>query len=181
ALAFYNGDITAAIAMMWVFSTVGGAIGVGMWNLTYALDLICNRISMKGAEEGDARKIAFANAGMGNIIGFCCRFFPAVIILTTTAVIGSQSGINVADLIPVWLIKTLGMFGGMMAALGMGILLSFLMKKAAHFCIFLLGFMLITYFHLNTMAVAVLGIIAAVIYYTYLSTKNENTAESGVA
>lgn len=181
ALAFHNGDVTATIALMWVFSTVGGAIGVGMWNLTYALDLICNRISMKGAEEGNAKKIAFANAGMGNIIGFCCRFFPAVIILTTTAVMGSQNGVNVAELIPGWLITALGMFGGMMAALGMGILLSFLMKRAVHFCLFLFGFMLITYFGLNTMAVAVLGIIVAVVYYTYLTSKSTDKAESGVS
>lgn len=171
ALAFHNGDITATIALMWVFSTVGGAIGVAMWNLTYGFDLICNRISMKGAEEGNPRKIAFANAGMGNIIGFICRFIPALIILLTTAVAGSQNGINIAELIPSWLITALGIFGGMMAALGMGILLSFLMKKAWHFCLFLLGFVLVVYFSLNTMAVAIVATIAAVIYYTAITSK----------
>jgi len=118
ALAFHGGDITATIALMWVFSTVGGAIGVAMWNMTYGLNLICNRISMKGAEEGNPKKIAFANAGLGNIIGFVCRFIPALIILLTTAVAGSQSGTNIAALIPSWLVTALGVFGGMMAALG---------------------------------------------------------------
>ncbi|MGM9972725.1 MAG: PTS sugar transporter subunit IIC [Clostridiaceae bacterium] len=176
ALAFYNGDITATIAMMWVFSTVGGAIGVAMWNMTYALDLVCNRVAMRGAEEGDPRKIAFANAGLGNLIGFVCRFIPALIILLTTAVAGSQSGINVADLIPNWIITTLGSFGGMMAALGMGILLSFLMKKSWHFCLFFIGFMMITYLGLNIMAVALFAIVTAVIYYTVLS-NNEKSEE----
>lgn len=171
ALAFYNGDITATIALMWVFSTVGGAIGVAMWNLTYGFDLIVNRISMKGAEEGNPRKIAFVNAGLGNIIGFVCRFIPAIIILLTTAVAGSQNGINIAEIIPSWLTTALGIFGGMMAALGMGILLSFLMKKAWHFCLFLLGFVLVVYFSLNTMAVAVIATIAAVIYYTAITSK----------
>lgn len=166
ALAFHNGDITATIALMWVFSTIGGAIGVAMWNMTYGLNLIVNRISMKGAEEGNAKKIAFANAGLGNIIGFVCRFIPALIILLTTAVAGSQSGINVAEFIPGWLVTALGIFGGMMAALGMGILLSFLMKKSWQFCLFLLGFVLVVYLNLNTMAVAVIATIAAVIYYT---------------
>jgi len=177
ALAFYNGDTTAAIAMMWVFSTVGGAIGVAMWNMTYALNLICNRISMKGAEEANPRKIAFANAGLGNLIGFVCRFVPALLILLTTAVVGSQSGVNIATIIPGWLITCLGAFGGMMAALGMGILLSFLMKKAAHFCLFLIGFMMVTYLGLNTMAIAVFATLAAVIYYTVLSANDKKEGE----
>jgi PTS system mannose-specific IIC component len=164
---------------MWVFSTVGGAIGVGMWNMTYGLNLIVNRVSMKGAEEANPRKIAFANAGLGNIIGFVCRFVPALIILSTTAVAGSQSGVNIAELIPAWLVTALGLFGGMMAALGMGILLSFLMKKAWHFCLFLLGFVLVVYFGLNIMAVAIVATIAAVIYYTAIISKDNKSIGEG--
>lgn len=140
ALAFHSGDMAATTALMWAFSTVGGAIGVAMWNLVYVLDLACNRVAQKGAENDNPRMMAFANAGLGNLIGFACRFIPALIILLTTAVVGSQSGVNVAELIPGWLVTVLTTFGGMMAALGMGILLSFLMKKAVHFCIFLIGF-----------------------------------------
>lgn len=171
ALTFHTGDIVATTALMWVFSTVGGAIGVGMWNLVFALDLICNRVSQKAAENDNPRMMAFANAGLGNIIGFVCRFIPALIILLTTAVAGSQSGVNVAELIPSWLMQCLSIFGGMMAALGMGILLSFLMKKAVHFCIFLAGFMMVTYLGLNLMAVAVFAIIAALVYYFAISNK----------
>ena len=81
---------------MWTFSVVGGAIGVAMWNVNYALNLFANRISYQGALEANPKKIAFANAGVGNIIGFLTRFIPAMILLSTTAVVGSQSGINVA-------------------------------------------------------------------------------------
>lgn len=173
ALAFHNGDMAATTALMWAFSTVGGAIGVAMWNLVYVLDLACNRVAQRGAENDNPRMMAFANAGLGNLIGFVCRFIPALIILLTTAVVGSQSGVNVAELIPGWLVTVLTTFGGMMAALGMGILLSFLMKKAVHFCIFLIGFTLVVYFGLNSMAIAVLGICVAVIYYFILISKSE--------
>jgi PTS system mannose-specific IIC component len=174
ALAFHTGDITTTIAVMWAFSTVGGAIGVAMWNLVFALNLTCTRIAQRGAAEDDPRKIAFANAGLGNIIGFVCRFFPALIILLTTAVAGSQSGVNIADFVPGWLITCLSTFGGMMAALGMGILLSFLMKEVYHFFIFLIGFMMVTYLSLNTMAVAIFAIAAAIIVYTIMSNKSES-------
>ena len=173
ALAFHNGDIAATTALMWAFSTVGGAIGVAMWNVVYALDLSVNRVAMAGAEEDNPKKIALANAGLGNLIGFVCRFIPALVILLTTAVAGSQSGLNLAELIPGWLVTVLTTFGGMMAALGMGILLSFLMKKPWHFCVFLLGFVMVKYFGLSTMAIAVIAICAAVIYYEILNKQKE--------
>ena len=171
ALTFYNGSLETAIPLMWAFAVVGGAIGVGMWNLVFAVDLACNRFSQKGAESDNPKLMAFANAGLGNIIGFVGRFVPALVILVTTAVVGAQSGVNVAELIPGWLTTCLTLFGGMMAALGMGILLSFLMKKAVHFCIFLVGFMLVTYLGLSSMAVAAFAIAAAIIYYAVLSGK----------
>jgi PTS system mannose-specific IIC component len=67
----------------------------------------------------------------------------------------------------------------MMAALGMGILLSFLMKKAWHFCLFLLGFVLVVYFGLNIMAVAIVATIAAVIYYTAIISKDNKSIGEG--
>lgn len=177
ALAFYNGDLAATTALMWAFSTIGGAIGVAMWNLVYVLDLACNRVAMRGAEEDNPRKIAFANVVLGNLIGFVCRFIPAMIILCTTAVIGSQSGVNVAELIPAWLVTVLTTFGGMMSALGMGILLSFLLKKGWHFCLFLIGFMMVAYLGLGTMAVACFAIAAAVIYYAVLEAQAKTAEE----
>lgn len=181
ALAFYNGNMAATTALMWAFSTVGGAIGVGMWNVVYGLDLACNRVVMKGAETDNPKLILFGHVGMGNIIGFVCRFVPALVILMTTAVIGSQKGVNVASLIPGWLMTTLTSFGGMMAALGMGILLSFLMKKGWQFCLFLAGFMLVKYLKLTMMPIAIFAIIAAVIFYAVVTSKpkkSESEVES---
>ena len=47
------------------------------------------------------------------------------------------------------------------------IIISFLLKKQWQICIFLLGFVLVTYFNLNTMAVAVIATLLAVIYYVF--------------
>ncbi len=165
ALTFHTGDMVTTTALMWTFSVVGGAIGVAMWNLNYALNLSVNRVSYQGAVEANPRKIAFANAGLGNLIGFGTRFIPAIIILATTAVAGSQSGVNVAELIPQWFLVTIGTFGGMMAALGMGILLSFLVKERWQWALVVLGFLLVGYLQLNMMAIAVLATIIAVVYY----------------
>ena len=61
----------------------------------------------------------------------------------------------------------------MMAALGMGIILSFLLKKKWYIVIFLAGFVLVTYFNLSTMAVAVVGIIVAITYYEIVTKDKE--------
>ena len=84
---------------------------------------------------------------------------------TTTAVVGSQSGINVAEIIPAWFLITINTFGGMMAALGMGILLSFLIKEKWQWALVVFGFMRVGYLKLSMMACAMFAIIIAIVYY----------------
>ena len=131
--------------------TPGGAVA---WDLSYATYI------------GTAGALVFGK-GMEStqVIGLACRFIPAVILLTTMTAASAQA--DFASMIPGWLTTLLSTFGGMMAALGMGIIISFLLKKQWQICIFLLGFVLVTYFNLNTMAVAVIATLLAVIYYVF--------------
>ena len=114
------------------------------------------------------------NVVCGQLIGLACRFIPAVILLTTMTAASAQA--DFASMIPGWLTTLLSTFGGMMAALGMGIIISFLLKKQWQICIFLLGFVLVTYFNLNTMAVAVIATLLAVIYYVFQIEQKEARA-----
>lgn len=170
ALAFGQGmDATGLIGLTVVFAGIGGLVGQLMWNVSYALNLPLNRIAHKYAEEGNTKKMWVPNVLFGQLIGFACRFIPAIIVLTSMSMASGQA--DFATLIPGWVTTALSTFGGMMAALGMGILLSFLWKKQYQIVIFLAGFVLITYFGLSTMAVAVVGVIAAVLYYVIVSEK----------
>ena len=170
ALAFSQGmDATGLIGLAVVFAGIGGLVGQLMWNVSYALNLPLNRIAHKYAEEGNTKKMWVPNLFFGQLIGFACRFIPAIIVLTSMSVASGQA--DFATLIPGWVTTALSTFGGMMAALGMGILLSFLWKKQYQIVIFLAGFIMVTYFGLSTMAVAVVGVIAAVLYYVVVSEK----------
>lgn len=170
ALVFGKGmDVTGVIGLAVVFAGIGGLVGQLMWNLSYALNLPLNRVANKYAEAGDVKKMFIPNLVLGQIIGFLCRFVPAVIVLSSMTAASAQT--DFATLIPGWVTTALGVFGGMMAALGMGIILSFLYKKQYHIVIFLGGFILVTYFKLSVMAVAVAAIIIAVLYYTAASRK----------
>jgi len=168
ALVFGKGlDSAQVIGLAVLFAGIGGFIGQMMWNVTYALNLPLNRVANKYAEAGETKKMFIPNVVLGQLIGFAARFIPAFLVLTTFTTASGQA--DFATLIPGWITTVLGVFGGMMAALGMGIILSFLYKKQYHLAIFLAGFVLVTYFGLNTMAVAVVAIIAAVIYYVAVS------------
>lgn len=155
------------IGLAFAGAGVGGAVGGTMWNVHYALDVVLNRWAGKVAESGDCKKMWMPNMIGGVGIGFLCRFIPAVIVLTAIKVAGGAEGIS----IPGWFTTGIGNFGSMMAALGMGIILSFLVKKGYHWAIFMGGFVLATYFGLSTMAVAVVAVIVAVIYYSVINGK----------
>lgn len=172
ALVFGKGmGVTEVIGLAVVFAGIGGLVGQMMWNLSYALNLPLNRIANRYAEEGNTKKMYIPNVVCGQLIGFACRFIPAVILLTTMTAASAQA--DFASMIPGWLTTLLGTFGGMMAALGMGIILSFLLKKQWQICIFLIGFVLVTYFNLNTMAVAVVATLLAVVYYVFQMEQKE--------
>lgn len=172
ALTFGKGlDATQVIGLAVVFAGIGGLVGQIMWNISYALNLPLNRVANKYAEAGETKKMFIPNVVLGQLIGFACRFIPAIIVLTSMTVASAQA--DFATIIPSWVTTVLGIFGGMMAALGMGIILSFLLKKKYHIAIFLVGFILVTYLNLNTMAVAVVGILAAVLYYVSISSLGE--------
>ncbi|MBE6104208.1 MAG: PTS sugar transporter subunit IIC [Erysipelotrichaceae bacterium] len=146
-----------------LFAGIGGFVGQLMWNLSYALNLPLNRLAKKYADAGDTKHMYIPNVVGGQLIGFACRFIPAVIVLSALNLGSAQA--DFANMIPGWLTQFLSVFGGMMAALGMGIILSFLVKKGWHYAVFLAGFILVTYFNLSTMAVAVIATIVGVVFY----------------
>ncbi len=163
------GDSAALIGLAFTGAGIGGVVGGTMWNVHYALDVFINRWANKVAESGDTKKMWMPNMIGGGAIGFLCRFIPAVIVLSAISAAGASTGIA----IPVWFVTGISAFGSMMAALGMGIILSFLVKKGVHWAIFLGGFVLVTYFGLSTMAVAVIATIIAVICYAIMSQREE--------
>lgn len=172
ALVFGKGmSTTEIIGLAVVFAGIGGLVGQLMWNVSYALNLPLNRIANKYASEGETKKMYIPNVVWGQLIGFACRFIPAVIVLTSMTAASAQA--DFASLIPGWVTTMLSVFGGMMAALGMGIILSFLLKKKYHIAIFLIGFILVTYFGLSMMGVAVVAILAAVLYYVAVDRTKE--------
>ena len=156
----------ALIGLAFTGAGIGGVVGGTMWNVHYALDVLLNRWAERIAAAGDTKKMWMPNVIGGQLIGFACRFIPAIMVLLAIRA-GADAGIS----IPAWFITGISSFGSMMAALGMGIILSFLIKKKYDWAVFLIGFVLVTYFNLGMMAVAVIGVLAATIFYQIIDKK----------
>lgn len=164
AILFGSGlEATALIGVATVFAGIGGLVGQLMWNISYALNVPLNRVAAKYAEAGDTKHMYIPNVVLGQTIGFLCRFVPAMLVLGGMTAVSTQA--DFASIIPDYVVTCLTTFGGMMAALGMGILLSFLLKKNWYVVIFLAGFILVTYFSLPMMGVAIVAAIVAITYY----------------
>ncbi len=160
------GALVMGADALWPAVLIGGSVGVAMWNLSYALNIFINRYAQKAADEGETKKMAVANLAFGQGIGFLLRFVPAVIVLFAFKAAGDA---DIVQYIPEWLTTGLGVFSGMMAALGMGILMSFLITKKIHFAVFLFGFVLIAYFggFITALALTVIGAIIAFVFYYF--------------
>ncbi len=164
AIVFGAGmDPTTLIGVATVFAGIGGLVGQLMWNVSYALNIPLNRVAAKYAEAGDTKHMYVSNVVLGQLIGFVCRFVPAMIVLGGMTAASTQA--DFATLVPAYVVTCLTVFGGMMTALGMGILLSFLLKKNWYVVIFLAGFVMVTYFKLPMMGAAVIAAIIAVVYF----------------
>ena len=151
------------IIKKWLYSDKDIFVREIVSNASDAVTKLKRLESLGHAEVGETGKMYVPNVVCGQLIGFACRFIPAVIVLTSLTLASGQG--DFASIIPGWVTTLLSVFGGMMAALGMGIILSFLLKKQYHIVIFLAGFILVTYFGLSTMAVAVVSVITAVLYF----------------
>jgi len=62
-----------------------------MWNVSYALNLPLNVVAHKYAEAGETKKMFIPNLVLGQLIGFACRFIPAVIVLTSITAASAQA------------------------------------------------------------------------------------------
>lgn len=120
----------------------------------------------KFAEEGNDRGIANIN--------YLCLFilFMFYFILTFIPIyFGAEVSQVIVDSLPKWILKGLGIAGGLMPAVGFAMLLKTMFRK--DLLIFLItGFVFVTFLKLPIIALATLGI--CFVIYDYRITKNQH-------
>jgi len=137
-----------------------GLLGGGLWFLRMTLGSFLTHWADRLAERGDTRGIAWLNLWGGQGILFLLYAIPTFLVVFY----GQEMISTVNQLIPSELVVSLAMIGGMLPAVGIGMLLSYMGRRRL-IPFFLAGFLLATYFDLPILVVGLLAL-AATWWYT---------------
>lgn len=138
-----------------------GALGLLCFNARMTLNAIWVHKADEYAKQGNIFGIKLMNLVASQLIPILTYFIPSFIAMY----LGSMGLEKFLAIVPQPVIQALKVTGGMIPALGIGMLLSYLWKKE-YAPYFFIGFVLCAYLGLSTTAIAVLGgCIAAVHLY----------------
>lgn len=153
------------------FSVVFGVIGVAVWQLLTVANAGWAHLADTYAEEGNLDGIIRINY-LAQLGTFAVRGILPFILLVAGSAVADQVGIFLQEQIP-WFTDFLGVLGGALPAVGIAILVLQIAPAMKQIIWFLLGWILVGYFEISTVGVAVIGALIAVIYFRFLYTQEE--------
>lgn len=143
--------LTVAVAL--------GSLGLLSRNAYMTLNSLVVQRADKYAAAGNAKMVRRMNQYGSQIVPFLVYVIPGFLAMY----FGSQALESLMHAIPVKVIQALGVTGGLIPALGIGLLLTYVWDKK-FLPWFVIGFFLVAYLSLNIMFIAILGGCAAVLY-----------------
>lgn len=160
ALALVSGmDINTATTI----GVVLGSVAVLSWNAYMSINSIWVHTADKYAAQGNLKMVRVCNYVPSFFVSLVLNGIPAFLIV----MIGESFG-EWLKTFPQWIMDAFSVIGGLMPALGIGMLLNYLGKKKI-IPFFFAGFFLTQFLGLSTMAVTVFGVIIAFIMYNFKS------------
>ena len=151
-------------------SVLLGSVAVMMWNAYMTINSVWVHLAEKAAAKGNLKMVRFYNYVPSFFVSFVLNGIPAILIV----MYGKVAGDWLAAM-PQWIMDGFALVGGILPALGVGMLLNFMgQKKILPF--FFLGFFLAKFLGLNTMAITVFGAIIAFIIYLFGEQKQTEVA-----
>lgn len=136
-----------------------GSLGLLSRNSYMTLNSLVVQRADKYASQGNAKMIRVMNQYGSQIVPFFCYFIPSFFAMY----FGSQALESLISVIPVKVITALSVTGGLIPALGIGLLLTYIWDTK-FLPYFIIGFFLVAYMGLNIMFIAILSGCIAVLY-----------------
>lgn len=146
-----------------------GILGTILFNLMMVLNTFWNHKADKAVERGDMDGVIRANGVYPQITCFLMRFIPTFL----AVYFGAQYIQGLVTATPKVIIDIMSVLGGMLPALGIGILLQQIITKKTMFVYLLTGFIAVVFLKLNMIALAIVGSLLALSHYNYNKTDDE--------
>lgn len=154
---------------------VGQTLGLIFYNTQVVLTSFFNSGVQKAAEENDERGVFLMHIVYTQIVTFLFRALPVF------AIIFFGQGVvdTLLSSVPEIVTHIIGVLGGILPALGIGMLMNIVIKNKIQLVFFFAGFVLISFAGLSMVAVVFLA--ALVAYMTYLAAGKAAPAEAAPA
>lgn len=158
------------VEQVMTISVILGSVAVMCWNAYMTINSVWVHMAEKYAAQGNLKMVRFFNYVPSFFVSFVLNGIPALLIV----VYGKAVGDALAAM-PQWIMDGFALVGGILPALGIGMLLNFMgQKKILPF--FFLGFFLAKFLGLGTMAITIFGAIIAFIIYLFGEKKEKEVA-----
>lgn len=165
-----NLDTNAALLLAVPIAVLTTSLQDILWALYSFTSKIADRFAEKGNDRG-VYTVMFLE-GIGNILlKFAIVFFAWLY--------GSDAVVSLIARIPEAVMAGMANAGGILPAIGMSILMSMIMNKR-NIPYFFLGFMLVAFFNLPTIAIAILGIILILLKFDFSSIRRSLQSDGSV-
>lgn len=158
------------VEQVMTISVLLGSVAVMAWNAYMTINSVWVHMAEKAAAKGNLKMVRFYNYVPSFFVSFLLNGVPALLIVKYGAVAGEWLAA-----MPQWIMDAFALVGGILPALGVGMLLNFMgQKKILPF--FFLGFFLAKFLGLGTMAITIFGAIIAFIIYLFGEKKEKEVA-----
>jgi len=163
ALALVSGmDVGTATTI----GVILGSVAVLSWNAYMTINTLWVQAAERYLAKGNIRMVRVCNYLPSFIVSLVINGIPAFLIVMVGPTFGDW-----LLTFPQWIMDLFSIVGGIMPALGIGMLLNYLGKKKI-IPYFFLGFALAEFLGLTTMVITALGAIIAILLYNYKSDEN---------
>ncbi len=127
-----------------------------------------------------AKNLNFMGIANLNYLGMTILFVFYSTIAFSVIFFGAESAQALVKIIPNWITNGLQVAGGLMPAIGFGILLNIMLRKQ-YVAYFILGFLLAAYFNQPLLAIALVGVVFALIEYFIRFESGGSNAQTATA
>ncbi|WP_154028362.1 PTS mannose/fructose/sorbose/N-acetylgalactosamine transporter subunit IIC [Olsenella uli] len=140
---------------------VGNTFGLIFYNLRMAGYSVFNNKAQQAAENGDTKGINLWHFVIPNICTFLLRFIPVFVAIVAGQGVVDALLANVPEIVT----HIIQVLGGVLPALGVGMLMNIVIKEPVHLIFFLFGFILLAFAKLDTIPVVFISLVVCYIVY----------------